>query len=207
MTSDTLESKLDKNTSRVIIRLAVESDLPFLADIEASASEVFQSIPDLSFISADEPLSICTLRSFLSLNHLWVATIHGESNKPVAFLAARCIDAAMPENECQGSRHRHLYIVECSVHSSFQRQGIARRLFSAVEEYARRGIEGFGWLTLVTFLDIHWNGGFYRRLGFEEVDAKTMGDEYVSILREEADHWKGHWNTEKWRRGVMALKL
>jgi ribosomal protein S18 acetylase RimI-like enzyme len=195
---------------KITIRPAVAADIPFLPAIEESASEIFKSIPDLEFIAADPPLSTDILSSHLSLNYLWVATI--EDNKsgsevPIAFLAANCIGSIQLHNGHrveEGNQSKHLYIAECSVHSSFQRQGIAGRLLDTVAEHARN--QGFGWLTLITFLDVPWNGGFYQRHGFEEVEAEDMGDEYVEILREELDQWK-EWKPERWRRGPMARKL
>lgn len=183
----------------ITIRPAVASDIPYLPAIEKSASEVFKSIPDLEFIAADPPLSVDILNSHLSSKLLWVATNPDDkpgAAVPVAFLAAKHINSDNISN--------HLYIAECSVHSSFQRQGIAGRLLDTVAEYAHN--QGSDWLTLITFLNVPWNGRFYHKHGFEEVEAKDMGNEYVEILREELDQWKD-WDPKRWRRGVMARKL
>jgi ribosomal protein S18 acetylase RimI-like enzyme len=201
---DSSESRSIRDANPIKIRVAVTFDLPFLPAIEESAAKVFESIPDLSFIAADSPLSIDVHRSYLSSNHLWVAT---SSDVPVAFLAAKCINSAPHEKEERNNlmnSKRHLYIVECSVHSSYQRRGIASQLFAFVEAYARE--QGFGCVTLVTFLDISWNGRFYQKLGFEEIEAQTMGDAYVGILAEEIGQWK-QWKPDRWRRGVMVRKL
>ncbi|EED14789.1 GNAT family acetyltransferase, putative [Talaromyces stipitatus ATCC 10500] len=194
----------------IIIRLGVAADIPYLPAIEESASEIFKSIPDLEFIADDPPLSIDTLHSYLSSSHLWVATVEDESGSeiPVAFLAAKSINPARSDEDNQEIANniqspRHIYIAECSVHLSFQRRGIAGRLLNTVAEYARK--QGFGWLTLITFLDVPWNGKFYQKHGFEEIEAETMGDEYVEILKEELDQWK-NWKSKRWRRGVMARK-
>lgn len=200
MEENAISTPVSKSSNtNITIRPAVASDIPYLPAIERSASEVFKSIPDLEFIAADAPLSTDILNSHLSSNLLWVAITTDDmsaSETPVAFLAAKCIN---PDNTS-----KHLYIAECSVHSSFQRQGIAGRLLDTVTEYARN--QGFNWLTLITFLDVPWNGKFYQRHAFGEVEAGGMGDEYIEILKEELDQWKG-WDPEKWRRGVMARKL
>jgi GNAT superfamily N-acetyltransferase len=195
-TSTPISNNVNK---KITIRLAVTSDIPYLPAIEQSASEIFKSIPDLEFIASDPPLSTDVLHTFLSSSHLWSATVIEDKSGqeiPVAFLAAKCVN---PDNTS-----KHLYITECSVYSSYQRQGIASRLLETVAEYARE--QGCGWLTLITFLDVPWNGRFYHRHGFEELEAQGMGDEYVQILREELNQWKD-WDPEKRRRGVMARKL
>lgn len=205
MTRSTAPSWSKEEVPRITIRLAAESDLQYLPAIEASASNLFQSLPELSFIAADSALSINVLSFCMASRHLWVAVDeHSSDGKPVGFLAAEYIRPRAKDGEViDNISRKHLYIMECSVHPSFQRQGIASRLFNAVEEYARE--EGFGWLTLVTFLDVSWNGRFYRKLGYAEVDAQIMGDEYVDILNKEKDQWKD-WESKTWRRGVMARK-
>ncbi|EEA23270.1 GNAT family acetyltransferase, putative [Talaromyces marneffei ATCC 18224] len=194
---------------RITIRPAIVSDIQYLPAIEESASEIFNSISDLKFIAADPPLSTDMLHSFLTSDHLWVATTREDKSGteiPVAFLAAKCITPVRRSQRSANNNNlsEHLYIVECSVHLSFQRQGMAGRMLSTIADYACE--HGFGWLTLITFLDVPWNGRFYQRHGFEEVEAAGMGDEYVEILREELDQWKD-WNPHRWRRGVMARKL
>ncbi|KAI7971968.1 hypothetical protein EIK77_007567 [Talaromyces pinophilus] len=207
---ENVTSTLVSNNShtKITIRAAFASDIPYLPAIEQSASEVFKSIPDLEFIAADAPLSTDILNSHLSSKLLWVATTREEKSGaeiPVAFLAAKCMKPARYEQQdVNVNSSKHLYIAECSVHSSFQRQGIAGRLLDTVAEYARN--QGFGWLTLITFLDVPWNGKFYQRHGFEEIEAEGMGDEYVELLKKELNQWKG-WDPKRWRRGVMARKL
>lgn len=196
------------SNKKITIRPAVAADIPYLPAIEQSASEIFKSIPDLEFIAADAPLSTDILYTFLSSKLLWVATTTDDksaSETPVAFLVAKCMKPVRDnQQEVNGNSPKHLYIAECSVHSSSQRQGIAGRLLDAVAQYARE--QGLEWLTLITFLDVPWNGRFYHKHGFEESKAEDMGDEYVEILSEELEQWKD-WDSKRWRRGVMAKKL
>lgn len=193
------------------IRAALASDIPFLPAVEQSASVVFKSVPELQFIAADAPLSIDTLVEYLSSHGLWVAVRKDETglDVPVAFLAAKCINAE-PFQDDQSDiknekRCKHLYIAECSVHSSYQRRGIAGQLLATVAEYARK--EEYDYLTLITFLDILWNGKFYTKHGFEEVKSEVIGHQYIQILEEESRQWSGVWRPEMQRRGVMARKL
>lgn len=192
----------DKNN--ISIRLATSTDITFLPDIELSASAIFQSIPALSFIASDPPLTTEELRNFLSWNLLWVATYKDPDSGtiiPVAFLAAKSIQTSNADSS-SGAKSNHLYIAECSVHSSYQRRGIARKLIGFVEEYARDN--KFDGMTLITFLDVPWNGRFYQNIGFHEVDAEYLGDSYIAILKEEKEKWK---DLGPWRRGVMLMRL
>ncbi|CRG83027.1 hypothetical protein PISL3812_00375 [Talaromyces islandicus] len=190
----------DKNN--ITIRLATSADIPSIPAIESSASTLFKSIPALSFIASDPPLTIQDLEEFLPSGHLWVATYEDPDSRsaPVAFLAAKPTQTSNADSGKMGSKH--LYIAECSVHSSYQRRGIARKLIGLVEEYAREN--KFDGLTLITFLDLPWNGGFYQNLGFVETDAEQLGEDYVAILEGESQKWK---DLATWRRGAMLKKF
>ena len=76
-----------------------------------------------------------------------------------------------------------LYIAELSVAASHQRQGIGTRLIDAAAEHGRKA--GYGFMTLTTYRDIPWNGPFYRRLGFVDVDVDYVGPELCDRLRHE----------------------
>lgn len=193
---------LSSDKSYISIRLAASTDIPFLPGIESSASAIFKTIPALSFIASDPPLTVEELEKFLSSRHLWVATYDDpdSGSLPVAFLAAKPIQTSNVNNSEAASNH--LYIAECSVHSSYQRRGIARKLMSFVEEYAREN--KFDGLTLITFLDLPWNGGFYQHFGFVEADAEQLGEDYVTILEEEREKWK---YLSTWRRGAMLKRF
>ncbi|KAH8703987.1 hypothetical protein BGW36DRAFT_370336 [Talaromyces proteolyticus] len=128
------------NENSVIIRPATQEDIPLLPAIEKSASKLFNSIPALSFIASDPPLSTGELQLFLSSNYLWVATCHDSSfnTRPVAFLAARPICTHHDDEFSRHKEAKHLYIAECSVHSSYQRRGIAKLLLKTVENDSRK---------------------------------------------------------------------
>jgi hypothetical protein len=71
-----------------------------------------------------------------------------------------------------------------------------------VENYAREN--KFDGMTLITFLDVPWNGGFYQTLGFAEVDAEHLGEDYITMLKEEREKWK---DLGTWRRGAMLKRF
>lgn len=188
--------------NNISIRLATQRDIPFLPDIESSAAAVFESIPSLSFIASDPPLTTEDHEKFLSLGHLWVATCEDSDSRtiPVAFLAAKRIQTSNINTSKE--RSNHLYIAECSVHSSYQRRGIAKKLFGFVERYARGN--QLNAMTLITFLDLPWNGRFYESIGFVEVDADHLGEDYIAMLQDEREKWK---DLSTWRRGVMIKRF
>ncbi len=116
---------------------------------------------------------------------LWVAA--DERDEPVGFLAAHELDG-------------HFYVAELSVSGSHQRQGIGARLVEASIEHGRRA--GFDAITLMTYRDLSWNGPFYARFGFVEIDAGETGPGHREKLREDAEF--GH---DPARRCIMVRRL
>jgi len=57
-------------------------------------------------------------------------------------------------------------------------------------------------VTLTTYRDLPWNGPYYSRLGFREIDLKEAGPGHLGRLRAEAE--AGH---DPSRRCIMALPL
>jgi predicted N-acetyltransferase YhbS len=115
----------------------------------------------------------------------WMAA--DEQDEPVGFLAA---------HELGGQFH----IAEVSVAQSHQRQGIGIQLIETAIECGR--CLGFGVITLTTYRDLSWNGPFYARLGFVEIEPGQAGRGHREKLREEAE--AGH---DPARRCIMALRL
>ncbi len=90
--------------------------------------------------------------------HLWIAA--GAGDEPVGFLAAHALDG-------------EFFIEELSVARSHQRQGLGAALVAAAVDRAR--IEDFPSAVLTTYRDLPWNGPFYARHGFVEIDASRVG--------------------------------
>ncbi|MFT3873671.1 MAG: GNAT family N-acetyltransferase [Nocardioides sp.] len=84
-----------------------------------------------------------------------------------------------------------LHVVQVTVAPTAQRQGIGRRLMIAVEQ--RAIARGFAKMTLTTFRDVPFNGPFYRRLGWREIDDEELSAGLRAEREEEAaaglDHW------------------
>ena len=77
----------------------------------------------------------------------------------------------------------HLHLVEMSVHPDFARQGIGKTLVGRVkQETVARGLQS---LTLTTFPDIPWNGPWYRRMHFKDLDDSNMPVHVAEAIEEE----------------------
>jgi GNAT superfamily N-acetyltransferase len=171
-------------TSEISIRLAVEEDIPQLNTIETSAAHLFRTV-NLAWIADSPPLDPTTLRSMIAQQNVWVAVT--SNNTAVGFIAVQDLDGM-------------LYIAEMDVHEDWQRKGIARMMLEEVEGQARD--RGYEYVSLTTYRDLGFNGRFYVRMGFEEVDVEKAGKGHARELEEQATG--GH---ERARRCVMRKRV
>jgi GNAT superfamily N-acetyltransferase len=164
-----------------LIRVARPEDIPKLGPIERSAASIFRTA-NLAWVADGETLPPASLADFCRDGSLWVAVT--DDGELVGFLAAHELDKAF-------------YITEVSVTTSHQRQGIGAHLINTAIEYARAA--GFGVVTLMTYRDLPWNGPFYIKFGFCEVNAQNAGPGHRRKVCEETN--AGH---DPSRRCVMA---
>jgi GNAT superfamily N-acetyltransferase len=166
------------------IRLARGDDLPKLAAVERSAASLFRSV-ELGWIADGATLERASLAAMCENGTLWIAV--NRADDPVGFLAAHVMD-------------RRFHISEISVVRSHQRQGLGRALMVAAIASARA--DGYRRVTLTTYRDLPWNGPFYSKLGFAEIDPRGLGPEHTLKLQAETE--AGH---DPSRRCVMAMCL
>lgn len=152
------------------LRLARKGDAEFLPAVELSASELFQSDAELAEVVGRHNGAVEEYRTLIGKRQCLVA-LSGDAI--VGFLA------------CEGIR-RELHIIEVSVHADYQRKGIGSGLVRAAMIDARNC--GFTALTLTTFRDIAWNGPFYGRLGFVEIDDLAVHPRLAGQLANEVRH-------------------
>lgn len=74
-----------------------------------------------------------------------------------------------------------LYLDQISVHPDHGRQGLGAALVQHVFTLARQ--RKLKQVTLSTFRDVPWNGPFYRKLGFREMERKELADWMLDLER------------------------
>jgi GNAT superfamily N-acetyltransferase len=166
------------------VRLARIDDLQKLGAVEISAASLFRAV-GLGWIADGTPVERAALAAMHKSGTLWVAV--DRADEPVGFLAAHTMDG-------------QFHIAEISVARSHQRQGLGRALIIAAVTCARAGV--YRYVTLTTYRDLPWNGLFYSKLGFAEIDAGELGPEHA--LKSQAETKAGH---DPSRRCVMAIGL
>ncbi|MEU4744155.1 GNAT family N-acetyltransferase [Actinosynnema sp. NPDC023658] len=133
------------------LRPARPDELPLLPPVEQASGELFRDF-GMPEIADDDPMPLSTLEHL----HVWVAA----DPHPVAWVAVEVVDGAA-------------HVEQISVHPDHARRGLGAALLDHVERWAAaRGLDA---LTLTTFRDIPWNGPYYRRLGFREVEHPSPG--------------------------------
>lgn len=153
----------------VDIRIARETDAPWLPVLEHSAGESFRAISELAWIADGEDRSAGWYRELLARGASWLAVERGD---PVGFLAAEVIG-------------RELHIWEFAVRQDRQRCGHGRALFGAALADARaRELDA---ITLTTFRDVSWNEALYQRLGFVTLDRGQAGARLEAVLAAEIE--------------------
>jgi ribosomal protein S18 acetylase RimI-like enzyme len=164
------ESESFKSVAEFSIRSAQSWDIPLLEYVERSAAEIFRTV-NLGFLADGDTVDPAALRAMAQANHLWVAT--NRFDQPIGFVGGEYLSG-------------NFHIVEISVAKEFQGKGVGKALMTAMVEHISR--EGYNSITLTTYKNLPWNGPWYSRLGFFEVNAHDMGRDYLDLLASEAQH-------------------
>ncbi len=170
--------------SEGVIRLAEESELPRLQEIERAAGERFAEI-GMVFVAEDEPPSLETLREFQREGRAWVWA--GEDDRPMTYLLAEEVD---------GNAH----LEQVSVHPDRARQRIGEALIEHLRQWARE--RGLPAITLTTYTGVAWNGPYYQRLGFRYLKPDEIGPGLLRMREAEIAH-----GLDQWPRVGMRLDL
>ena len=140
-----------------------------LRSIEVAAGRLFADI-GMASIAGDPPPPVEELAIYQRHGRAWV---YADSDVgPVGYLLAGQVD---------GNAH----IDQVSVHPSFGRRGIGRRLIDHLCAQARD--EGLPAVTLTTFASVPWNAPYYRRCGFRIMDQSELGPELIRLRLDEQD--------------------
>lgn len=153
----------------MLVRLAVNEDLPALREIERDAGRRFRDY-GLDEVADDEPASIEVLRHHADDGRVWVAV--GAADAPLGYILIDLIGGAA-------------HIEQVSVAPSHQGRGIGRALIEQVGTWARSN--GISALTLTTFGHIPWNRPLYEHLGFQVLSEVVIDPELRAMREREAE--------------------
>jgi ribosomal protein S18 acetylase RimI-like enzyme len=170
--------------TKVNIRVARESDLPVLQDIERAAGSWFLDV-GMPEIAGDEPPSTGELRRYAAAGRAWVAV--GDDDIPVGYLLADLVGG-------------DLHVEQVSVHPRASRLGIGRSLLDHAAGYAAAA--GLPALTLTTFAQVPWNAPYYARLGFRALDEGELSADMRAVIDREIGH-----GLHRWPRVYMRREL
>jgi ribosomal protein S18 acetylase RimI-like enzyme len=162
----------NKSATDLTIRRARYADIPYLGPIERSAAQLFRTA-NLNFFFDGPTVDPNFLAQMTDQNHLWVAV--DRMGEPIGFVGGENVAG-------------NFHVVEISVAQTYQGRGVGKALMGQMMEEIRR--EGYKTITLTTYRDLPWNGRWYARMGFSEVQVVEMGPEFWEIWQTEAHH--GH---------------
>lgn len=158
------------------IRLARQSELESLPEIERAAAQVFENYPGELGVDPQWLARVKLLEELLEAHddgRLLVAVQDG-SEEVVGF--ALLVDLGL-----------FAHLDEIDVLPEHARKGLGTALVEAACAWAYT--HGFSFVTLSTFRDVPWNAPFYARHGFTIVPADEQPPELVRIV--EAERNKG----------------
>jgi len=170
-----------------VLREARPWDLPGLRELERAAGAPFRGL-GMAAVADDEPPSVTELSAFQTDGRAWVCT--DTDDVPVAYLLVDVVDD-------------EAHIEQVSVHPNHARQRLGQRLIDHVETWARA--RGLASLILTTYRDVPWNGPYYARLGFHEIEEPAIGPGLGELRRKEADRGLDRWPRVAMRRGISNL--
>ena len=165
----------------MIVRLAVEADLPQLAGVQLDA--------DTRYASTDHPEDATT--EAIPVDHARIAADRGR-------LVVADIDGRVVGWVFLTGSEGELLVGHICVATDFGQRGIGIALMRFVEDIAAE--HGLGSIVLNTYTDVPWNAPWYERLGFVVVrEAEWTADMRAIAEEQTADG-------EDWGRRVHMRK-
>lgn len=152
------------------IRRATEADLNTLPMIEDKADRLYDTLPGFEAMAEMPNLSPDGYRALPETTKIWLA----ENSQPLGFIYSFDMDD-------------DAYIGQLSVIPEAARRGIGRALIATAAKSAKAA--GKRGLVLTTYRDVLWNGPFYEKLGFAELQTPQMGAELLAHAAVDAAQW------------------
>ena len=157
------------------LRAATNTDIPRICHVDTDASSRFASIPALSDLAdgSHGPLEPHKVQEWLDQGDVYVVE---DGTSLSGFVAAQPKDGV-------------LYVAELSVLESRQGHGIGSMLLDRIINQARQEAGASGGtsarVSLTTYADVAWNGPWYRKRGFREVEPESVGSWHVEKARQD----------------------
>jgi GNAT superfamily N-acetyltransferase len=151
------------------IRLARLDEIPRIREIEDEAGLIFSGLGII-----DETLDVSfpleDLIRLVGMGQVWVGSL--EDDVPVGMVIASV-------------REEAVYVEEMDVLPTHGRRGLGARLLATICTWAQA--QGRA-VTLSTFRDVPWNGPFYRKHGFRDLQPTEWTPGMRAIREKEAQH-------------------
>jgi GNAT superfamily N-acetyltransferase len=161
---------MGQQTHSYRIRLAHPEEVPRLRAIEDAAGTIFSGL-GLIDEALDVSFPLDDLARLVAMGQVWVACLEG--GLPVGMVVASVQEEAV-------------YVEEMDVLPEHGRRGLGGRLLACVCTWARE--QGHAAVTLSTFRDVPWNGPFYRKHGFRDLEPAEWTPGMRAIREREAQH-------------------
>lgn len=149
------------------IRPTLPHETALLPAVERAAADIFRTI-GLWGPAYEGVRAMAEHRAAAQAGISWVAACE---ERICAFALGRIVDG-------------HLHLHQMAVLPQHQGRGVGAALLAAVIDHARWRFDPV--VTLTTHRDVPWNGPFYRRYGFLEIDAARLPPDLAAILDAEA---------------------
>jgi GNAT superfamily N-acetyltransferase len=152
------------------IRVARPEEVPRLTQIEALAGTIFSGL-GLIDEALDVSFPLDDLARLVGEGQVWVACTANDVAVGMVIASAR--DGVA-------------YVEEMDVLPEHGGRGLGARLLARVCAWAQA--HGHGAVTLSTFRDVRWNGPFYRKHGFRDLQPAQWTPGMHAIREKEARH-------------------
>ena len=161
---------MDQPAGPYQIRLARPDEVPRLRAIEDEAGMSFAGL-GLIDEALDVSFPLDDLACLVGMGQVWVGCL--EDDLPVGMVIASV-------------REEAVYVEEMDVLPEHGRRGLGARLLAGVCAWAQE--QGYSAVTLSTFRDVPWNGPFYRRHGFRDLEPAEWTPGMRAIREQEVRH-------------------
>jgi len=153
----------------VVIRLARADEILRIREIEDEAGKMFLG-SGLIDEALDGSFPLDEMERLIAMGQVWVACL---ADAPVGMVIASVRDDVV-------------HVEEMDVLPTHGRRGIGGCLLETVCDWARDA--GHTAVTLSTFRDVPWNGPFYRKHGFKDLEPERWTSWMMELRESEVTH-------------------